>query len=314
MSIKPMLAAKYEEAKIHAHLAEGPLVMQPKIDGMRIVVSDERLPLSRSGKEYKQKHIRRWLQDHPSLIHMDGEAVAGHVYNPEVFRESMSGIRAEDGAAEFSFYAFDRFGEVGSRGYQERRASLEETIGRLGGIQEANGYHARLVLCPQIIVNTIDEINVEEERLIALGWEGAILRNPRRPYKHGRSTAREGTLIKLKRFEDAEAIVVGYEPWYVNGNDAVQSPLGFTVRSAHQENLTPIERLGVLKVELLTDRSVKFGIGVMRGVTHADRDRMWVNRESLIGKICTFAHQGYGGGYDVPRTPVFLNWRNAIDL
>ncbi|WP_416383265.1 hypothetical protein, partial [Parvimonas sp. D4] len=75
-----------------------------------------------------------------------------------------------------------------------------------------------------------------------------------------------------------------------------------------------MERLGALKVELLTDRSVRFSIGVFKGWTHADRDRLWADRDTLIGRILKFKHQGYGGGYDAPRTPVGLGWRSPIDL
>jgi DNA ligase 1 len=141
-----------------------------------------------------------------------------------------------------------------------------------------------------------------------------MLRRPDKPYKFGRSTNRGGELIKLKRYEDAEAVVIGFEPWYENQNEATESELGYQTRSAHQENKVPLDRLGTLKCRLLTDESVEFDIGVMQGVTHAERDRLWTVRESLIGAICKFKHQGYGGGYDKPRTPVFLNWRDRDEF
>src|SRR5690606_28483163 len=50
-----------------------------------------------------------------------------------------------------------------------------------------------------------------ESTCLARGYEGVMLRDPDGPYKFGRSTLREGTLLKLKRFEDAEAVVIGFE-------------------------------------------------------------------------------------------------------
>lgn len=314
MTVKAMLAAKFDEKIVAKHLAEdGYLHMQPKIDGMRVLNIDA-LPISRSGKEFKHKPLRALFRDRPSLRGCDGEVVAGHVYSADSFRDSMSGVRAEDGNPEFTYYIFDHIDE-GHQVYNHRLGFIRGLLeGRDEMIIASDAYNARLVKCPSILVTTMDQINEMEAVFIADGWEGAILRRNSRRYKHGRATALEGALTKMKRFEDAEAIVVGFEPWYVNGNEAERSPLGYTARSAHQENLVAIDRLGALNVELLTDRSVKFSIGVFLGLTHGDRDRLWADRDALIGRICKFKHQGYGGGYDAPRTPVWLGWRSAFDL
>jgi DNA ligase-1 len=302
------------DALIEAHLAECEFLFgQPKIDGMRVYHGDNHVPQSRSGKEWKNKPLRDWCMAHPSMKGIDGEVVPGHEYREDSFREAMSGTRREEGSREFTFWAFDYTG-LAECIYGSRLIFLKGLIEKFGEFQEAEGYHARLVLCPTQLLHTIDEVHAYEEKCVADGWEGAMLRRPDRAYKFGRSTNRGGELIKLKRYEDAEAVVIGYEPWFANGNEATQSPLGYQVRSSHQGNLAPLERLGALKVHLATDPSVKFGIGVMRGVTHSERDRLWRERDSLIGRICKFKHQGYGGGYDVPRQPVFLNWRSAAEF
>lgn len=299
---------------IQRHLDEvGFLYAQPKIDGMRVYHGSEHIPLSRSGKEWKNKPLRAWCQSHPSMVGLDGEVVPGHVYREDSFREAMSATRRADGSREFTFYAFDHTG-FAEHLYDVRLGAIQRTIESFGESQTGDAYDARLVLCPTDRVTTVEQVRLFEERMIAEGWEGAMLRRPDRAYKFGRSTNLGGQLIKLKRYEDAEAIVVGYEPWYENTNEPTQSPLGYTVRSSHQDGKVPLERLGALNVELATDRSVKFSIGVMQGVSHTERDRLWLARESLIGRICKFKHQGYGGGYDVPRQPVFLNWRESTEF
>jgi len=302
---------------IQAHLAEaGFLWGQPKIDGMRVYIGDGLIPQTRSGKEWKNKPLRSWAQSRPSLRGLDGEVVPGHQYTADSFRDAMSGTRSEEGSREFSFYAFDVTSSYAGKfpTYQDRLDAIWELRNIFGEYHEDDGYHARLIVCPTVRLASLDEVHKFEEQMIVDGWEGSMLRRPDRAYKFGRSTNRGGELIKLKRYEDAEAIVVGYEPWYQNQNEATQSPLGYQVRSAHQDGKVPLERLGALEVELLSDRSVRFGIGVMQGITHSDRDRLWADRETLIGRICKFKHQGYSGGYDKPRQPVFLNWRSASEF
>lgn len=316
MTIKPMLAAQFDENKVLAHLQQdGFLWTQPKIDGMRVLVSDACIPLSRSGKEWKNKPLRKFLSHHPRLRYMDGEVVPGHVYHEGSFREAMSGTRAEAGSRDFTYFIFDYFhGSVTD--YASRMAAINTTLMTYETvIEDPDGeYCAKLVMTPTFEVQTLDQVYEYEEMFVAQGWEGSMLRRNGLDYKHGRATALEGRLTKIKRFEDAEAVVIGYEPWYRNENDAVESPLGFTTRSSHQENLVPLERLGAWKCELLTDRSIKFDVGVMRGITHADRDRFWANRDAYIGRIFKFKHQGYGGGYDKPRSPVFLNFRSNAEF
>lgn len=299
---------------IQMHLDEcGFLYGQPKIDGMRVYHGKEHIPQSRSGKEWKNKPLRAWCMAHPSMVGIDGEVVPGHIYSEDVFRQAMSGTRKAEGSREFTFFAFDHT-EHHYYEYQKRLDAIQTILGFFGEFQEADSYHAKLVVCPTEKLTSVEAVRLFEERMITEGWEGAMLRRPDRPYKFGRSTNRGGELIKLKRYEDAEAIVVGYEPWYQNDNEATQSPLGYTVRSQHQDGKVPLERLGAWHVELITDRSVKFKIGVMQGVSHSGRDQLWRDRDAYIGRICKFKHQGYGGGYDVPRQPVFLNWRSNTEF
>jgi DNA ligase-1 len=324
MVFRPMLAAKFEEGSVKRLLEEqGFLVMQPKIDGMRVLIDESAIPRSRSGKEHKNKYLRDFTRHHPSLRGVDGEVVSGLQYSAETFRESMSGIRAEDGSPEFTFYAFDYYiGDIAQGSYAGRRDHVRNLIQGLlpdpdvGSIitSDLGDYSAKLVLCPQREVRSLEEITEYEEELLVAGWEGGILRHPYAAYKFNRATARGGELIKLKRFEDDEAIVVGYYPWEHNANEAQTDVRGYTTRTSHQENRHALDRLGGFHCELLRDRSVKFDIGVFRGWGHSDRDQLWVERESCVGRVIKFAHQGYGGGYDRPRTPVGLGWRHVNDL
>ncbi len=316
MASRVMLAdnSPIRDYQIQALLDEcGFLFSQPKIDGMRVHINDDCLPASRSGKIFKHKPLQAWTKAHPSLRGLDGEITPSHEYTEEGFRDAMSSIRSEDGTREFTYWIFDHTG-YGDSAYSHRLGRLEDVLATHGQYQETPDYHCRLMVTPTKMVHTLQEVQDEEQANLLLGWEGTMLRHPRKPYKYGRSTNRGGELVKLKRFEDAEAIVVGYEPWQRNDNEPTIDTRGYQVRSSHQENKVDLDMLGVLKCELLSDRSIKFGVGVMRGVSHAERRRLWEVRDSLLGRIFKFKYQGYSAGYDAPRCPVFLNWRSAAEF
>jgi DNA ligase-1 len=313
MSIRPMLAAKYEPERTKLHLEEdGYLLIQPKIDGMRMLcVNGE--PRSRSGKLLPNVYLQEWNRRYASFLNgLDAEVISGHVYDPTVFKESMSGIRSADGSREFTVYAFDY--HMSASGYISRLETVRDIFELMQEEQEFPEFHAKLVVCPTFEVKSLEEIDAKEAEFLAQGWEGAILRRPYSRYKYNRATAKGGELTKLKRFEDDEAVIVGFEPWCTNNNEATTSELGFTVRSSHQGNKQELERLGAFRVELLRDRSISFSLGVFRGIDHHQRDRLWNMRDSLLGRIVTFKHQGYGGGYEKPRTPVLLGFRDPVEF
>lgn len=335
--IRPMLASKYDPKITAKHLeSDGFLLMQPKIDGMRVLF-DDGLARSRSWKLWTNRYLKAFARDHAELIHgWDGEMVPGHSYDPNIFRDAMSGLRSEDGSREFTIYLFDNW-DAGSA-HWPYSARLLACWQDLMGTKWADNveydvesfvsdplpweerrftspeYDVIVRLCPTFVVRTLEEIDIGEARLIAEGWEGGILRRAGRGYKWNRATTLEGALTKLKRFEDAEATIIGCQEALENQNEAKIGLLGYTSRTSHKGNLVPKGMLGTLEVAMVGKPEVTFGIGVMKGVTHEERKALWLRKEELIGKVVTFSHQGYGGGYDKPRTPVFLRFRDPIDM
>jgi len=318
MVFRVMLADNkpYNEGAVIKHLEEQDyLIMQPKIDGMRAAIDEEAKARTRSGKLHRNRFLQKWAMQHPSLRGLDGEVVSGHQMHANVFRDCMSGIRSEEGSPEFTFYAFDYFlYNIAQAEYAIRRECLAAIIENIGGEQIGDEYHAKLILCPQRIVRSLEEIADYEQELLTAGWEGAMLRHPFKPYKFNRSTWLGGELMKLKRFEDDEAEITGTFARERNDNAPIVDVRGYTTRSAHQDNKVALEMLGGVNCRLLRDPSITFDIGVFRGWNHSDLIALWKIREELPGRILKFKHQGYGGGYDKPRTPVGLGWRDPFDL
>lgn len=317
VQLRPMLAAKFREDTTKAHLKEdGYLLVQPKIDGMRVPVH-KGLPKTRSWKTWSSAALLMWASDHSTFLDgMDGEMIPGIYHNnPEsdVFRRAMSEIRAEEGGREFTYFVFDNF-LWPNIAYESRLQRLKNMLPE--GYMDHNGQHYKILtrLCPTIGAHSIDEIYKLEEEWLALGFEGVIVRRRLSPYKYNRATTLEGYLTKLKRFEDAEAVITGVECRYRNDNEATRNELGLTSRSAHMANLVAQDMVGAFEVHLLNKPEVQFRVGVMLGYGLEEREKMWAARDSLIGRVITFKHQGYGGGYDVPRTPVMLSFRDPLDL
>ncbi len=134
------------------------------------------------------------------------------------------------------------------------------------------------------------------------------MRSQNSPYKCGRSTESEGYLLKIKRFCDDEAVIVGYEELMHNDNVATRDAFGRTERSTHQENLRPAGVLGKLICRI---GKVEFGIGT--GFDAKTRAELWVKRDKLKNKIVKFKHQPSGAD-ERPRFPVFLGFRDDWDM
>ena len=143
-----------------------------------------------------------------------------------------------------------------------------------------------------------------EEECLEAGYEGVMIRDPNGPYKNGRSTEKEGFLLKLKRFEDAEATILGFEERQHNGNEKDDSGK----RTTHKAGKTGLGTLGAIKVMGLNGiyKGVLFDIGT--GFDDAQRADIWRNLDVFQGRTVKFKYFP-SGSKDKPRFPVFLAFR-----
>lgn len=288
-NIKPMLAATSTE---DLDALRYPLVASPKLDGIRCLIRDG-VAMSRTLKPIPNRYIQAWAErwKYP-LEGLDGELVVGPPNDPSTMRRTVSGVMSVEGEPEFTFFVFDHWG----RGETSFSAFLAEPPA-LTGIPRA-------MLHEHETVERASHLADLETRVLLEGYEGLILRDPNSPYKHGRSTLKQGWMVKLKRFETNEAIVVGYEELMHNQNEAKINALGLTERSTHQENKVGGGVLGSLVVEF---GGVQFNIG--SGFTAAERQLLWAQKESLLGRAVTFKSFPIGVK-EKPRHPVFVAFRS----
>ena len=159
-------------------------------------------------------------------------------------------------------------------------------------------------------MDNADQLRELVSKWVAEGYEGGMVRTADSPYKFGRSTRKQGWLLKIKDFVDTEAEIIGVYELMRNENEAKTNLLGRTERSSHKENLVPSGLLGgfVLRHPDWED----FRCGSLKGVTHEERKTMWERKDELVGQLVKFKYQPHGSK-DRPRLPIFLGLRDPDD-
>jgi DNA ligase-1 len=293
---KPMLAETCEDIAALRY----PVYASQKVDGIRCLKVNGQA-VSRKFKPIPNHHIRQTIE-RLCPDGMDGEIIIPGAS----FNQIQSLVMTEQGEPDFVYLAFDYV-----------RTDLSEPFAaRIDRLTEWKGQNPSKVVqvLPQLLVADAASLIELEEKLVTSGAEGVMVRHPGGPYKCGRSTVREGYLLKIKRFEDSEAEVIGFEEQLRNENEAQKDALGHTKRSSHQANLVPVGTLGTLLVRDLKT-GVAFGIGT--GMDQATRLEIWKNQEKYLGKLVKFKFQAFGMKNEPnarPRFPVFLGFRHEFDL
>lgn len=295
MNIKPMLAATLEDSSTLVY----PVIASPKLDGIRCLIQNG-VALSRSLKPIPNKHVQEWAKiwGDCSVVTLDGELICGE-HDATVFNRTTSCVMSKDSEEEFTYWVFDAVNIFEQ--YAERLRNLRH---ELDNIQPLG-----MRLVPTKLCMNEEQLLEFEAECLARGFEGVMVRDPNGPYKFGRSTLKEGTLLKLKRFTDSEAKVIGFEERYHNENELKRDSTGKIDRSTAKAGLKPAGDLGALVCE--REDGVIFCIGT--GFTAEERVDLWQRRDALIGKLVTFKHFE-AGAIDKPRFPVFKAFRDQEDL
>ena len=289
---KPMLAKDADIPNIVY-----PVLASPKLDGVRAIVRDG-VVYSRSNKPIPSAHVQNLFR---KLEGFDGELIVGEPTSEACYRDTISGVMAQDKVPDVYFHVFD-YVSKNTLPYNERQEFF-------ACYKHAAYSNQSVCVVEQRRVNDEAELLAYEAECLGIGYEGLILRAPNGPYKQGRSTVKEGYLLKVKRFLDAEATIVGFEERMENRNEKTINELGRSSRSSHKENKFGRGDLGALICK--THEGIEFGIGT--GFDDAERTQIWGIRNNLLGKIVKYKFFPVGVK-EAPRHPVFLGFRNPIDL
>ena len=294
---KPMLAGKATDEQIEKLLNKSQMIASPKLDGIRCIIQNG-IALSRSLKEIRNKYVQTILGV-PELSGLDGELIVGAPTDSDVYRNTTSNIMREKGEPRFTFWVFDHF------------LKNDIYINRKKELKIFNKYMPKMIrILESQSISTMEELKKYEIDCLSNGYEGVILRDPNAMYKHGRSTAKEGGLIKVKRFSDSEARILGMEEQMKNNNEKKVNELGRGQRSSHQANKIPKGTLGALIVKDVYS-GVQFNIGT--GFSDNVRDQLWEHKEDLINTTVKYKYFDIGVK-DAPRHPVYLGIRIPEDM
>lgn len=251
-----------------------PMLASPKLDGLRCLAIDGKA-YSRTMKLIANDAVQYYFRRH-HLHGLDGELmVQGD------FSAVQSAMNSKRGEPDFSYHVFDSF-LYPDKGFIARLSHIPEKLPE------------RVTVLHQTLVANPLEAQQHLANCIEQGYEGSVLRSLEGPYKYGRSTLKQGWMLKLKLFADDEAFVVGY-------NEQMHNMDTSTKKIA---NLVPRNTLGSLVVSL--GGNLTFSLG--SGFDDATRQHIWDNQAKYMGCKVTFKHQGYCSG-GKPRFPIFKGFR-----
>lgn len=290
--MKPMLAATLENLSDLRY----PVLASAKLDGVRGLVVNGKL-LSRSLKPIPNKHVNN-LYGLDRYNGLDGELVYGNPTDKDVYRKTVSAVMKQSGEPQVTFYVFD-FIDI-DEPYKARQKAIYSLC------------KGTPPVLPQYVIEDEKQLLKVETEMLESGYEGLILRDPNGRYKFGRSTVKEGLLLKLKRFTDSEALLLDVEEEMENTNVAKKNELGRTERSSAKAGLVGKDRAGTLVARDI-ETGVEFRVGT--GLNDEDKAWFWKHKKKLIEEGFIFKYKSFLVGVkDLPRFPVYLGPREKWDL
>lgn len=197
--IECMLAEKFNPKKTKDY----PYYSQPKLDGVRCLVSEDVMQ-TRNGKVFvSSPHIREGLEaffaEYPDYI-LDGE-----LYNHDLkndFEKIISLARKtkpsvadlQESAEHVQYHVYDVITPEPMT-YEERMNFIQENI---------LDVHYAIKVVPTAVVTDLETAEAKLGEYLEAGYEGQMLRKSSSPYEHRRSSS----LLKHKMFEDEEFMIV----------------------------------------------------------------------------------------------------------
>lgn len=291
-----MLAAAV--AKNDLESVKLPVYGSYKYDGVRAFVSKGQV-LSRTMKPIKNKYVQSIL-GLPKYEGLDGELIVGSPTSPQVFKTTTSQVNSIAGEPNVKFYVFDSISN-GHKGFMWRYKVLK-------AMQDP-------ILCvvAQELLESYEALCNFEAAAVTQGYEGIMLRSPVGTYKYGRSTFNEHYLLKVKRFEDHEAVITGFQEFMHNGNALQVLKTGRKERSHKKEGLQGMGTLGSLEVRGINGpyKDVPFCIG--SGFNNEARQQIWDNKHLYLNRIVKYKHFCIGAD-KAPRFPIYMGLRDPDDF
>jgi DNA ligase-1 len=305
-----MLAADLfdNQGNLHLEWIHYPVLATPKIDGIRCLavegcartrsmklIPNTFIRVYAEGLTYQEKEDGDWYADY----FLDGELITFTNGQMDKFAGKPNGVESKvmsyEGRPDFRYMVFDCVDlNHLNQPYQERVEKLADIP-----------LPTWLTPLFPVQLNNQEELEAYEQECLDQGFEGICFRSPNSPYKQGRSTVRQGWLVKLKRYEKGYAIVTGFEEKMQNDNPSYVNELGLTSRSQNSSGLIPAGTLGSFWVkDTKTSAVFKVSPG---NLTAAQKQHIWDNKDQFLRNKMVYKFFPIGD-YNNPRHPTFLEW------
>lgn len=305
-NFKPNLAASPPEGYdwVNFPWESGMYLMSPKIDGIRVFCHPTLGPVSRTLKPIPNDYIRTYLS-HPYLKWLDGEIVLNWE-DPDAFNKTQSAVMSRDGQPTFEYRVFDHVETGDHCAFGLRLGDAGQAV-----IRANDAGLTKVHFVNHFPILNYEQFDAQEKVYVERGFEGAMIRHKGGKYKMGRSTWKEQGLIKVKRFQDAEGEIIGWEPLERNENEATKDNLGHQVRSSHNAGMVIDDSLlGRFLLHVVTGRFAGVTVSCGSGLSVTQRHEYRLQIDSLIAnhQLVTFKYQDHGSK-DAPRMPIFKGFR-----
>lgn len=304
MRFIPMKPHKISEGDLD--LLQYPILVQPKFDGIRCLVKTGEVlsyNLKPIPNKYIQNIIKSILPKQEYNIY-DGELLLND--KQATFQDVQSAVMSRDGSPNFSYIIFDVCSLLIPDMHYVKRLDIP-----VFDVSVVSHIKWGTTVC-----KNKNAVLVAEAEYLRQGYEGIILRSPIGYYKFGRSTLKEGYLLALKRFSDAEAIVMRCFPMEKNINEQEEDHHGHAKRSSQKEGMVELDTLGSLEVTGLNGKYAGKTFNVGGGFTFKQRDEIWeANKKgNVYGTVIKYKYFEVGSTDEAPRQPVFTGFRDRIDF
>lgn len=275
-----------------------------KIDGIRAVCRGGEL-VSRTLKPIRSAYAQQAFAK-PVWEHFDGELVVVDIPEGDtLYHASESAVMTNGSQVPLKWLVFDHV-EYPDWPYAKRFTLFH------GLHKEFKEQGAGIEVLEQRVLHCPRDVEIMEQEALDAGHEGLIVRVPNGHYKYGRSTLKQGWLIKVVRVLRSEARIIGMEEMMHNDNAATIDARGYTKRTVNQENLRPSGILGAFYVEDVHDGK-RFKIGTGEGLDMALRKEIWNNIPLYDGRIVRYRYKPCGTK-DLPRQPIWEGFRSTEDM
>jgi ATP-dependent DNA ligase len=251
-----------------------PYLVQPKLDGdrCRAIWDDTGIVTLLSSEENEIRSVPHIVAQLEGLgftdLEWDGELYRHMASHQEIHGIVSRTVNIHNRSEEVEYHVFD----------------IVETMPQLERLNkpylQVPSIDKSIKVVPTIAAQSLEEVMAIMEHYTRTGYEGIIVRHPYGFYARKRSTE----IMKFKPRKSDFYTIIGFEEEI----------------SIHGE---PKNALGALILKSDTEQIFKVGSGSF--LTRQNREQLWVDRESLIGRMAHIKYQ-HLTDRKVPRFPVLV--------